>query len=357
MIEGTVPVTGRKRSVWWVDPRWMDPQPFRRWLAPFLLVANVAAASPLAHGPGGDRMGGMVAGAAFGVLLAFLAVNRNWYFGRGAMRVVSIGSIATSVATVAVGLRDFVQGTFDGYGSAARGAAGIVERGPDRGWGTFATFLFGSIVVGMVLDQVDRRRAREAQQARQLREARDAALRARLAPHFIFNALGTLQAQIEKDPAAATDTADRLARLFRQALAAAGRPLVPIREELDFVEAYLGIERSRLGNRLRVKVDVPEELEEVEIPPLCLQTLVENAVQHGVAPREDGGEIVIRARRSGYGENPGVVLSVDNPLAPSSRPGTGNGLETLRGRLASPADLTVSSSGGLFHAEFWWGTA
>ncbi len=142
-----------------------------------------------------------------------------------------------------------------------------------------------------------------------------------------------------------------------QALAAAGRPVVPLREELDFVEAYLGIERSRLGHRLRVKVDVPEELEEIEIPPLSLQVLVENAIQHGVAPREDGGEIRVRARRSGYGENPGVVLSVDNPLAPASRPGTGNGLETLRGRLANPGDLTVSSSGGVFHAEFWWSAA
>jgi hypothetical protein len=354
MIEGTVPLTGRKRSVWWVDPRWMDPQPFRRWSAPLLLAANVLTASPFVQGEGGERVRIMVAGAALGVLLVFLADNRNWHFGRGAMRVVAMGSIATSAATVAVALRDFVRGTFDGYGSAAHGPAPVMAPGPDHGWGTFATYLFGSLVVGLVLDQVDRRRARDAQQARQLREAKDAALRARLAPHFIFNALETLQAQIEKDPPAATDTADRLARLFRQALSAAGRPLIPLREELEFVEAYLGIERSRLGSRLRVKIDVPEELEEIEIPPLSLQVLVENAIQHGIAPREEGGEVIVRARRSGYGENPGIVLSVDNPLAPSSRPGTGNGLETLRGRLATPEDLAVSSSGGLFHAEFSW---
>jgi hypothetical protein len=350
MIEGTVPLTGRKRSIWWVDPRWTDPRPFRRWLAPFLLVANLVVASPLALGPVGDRMRVMVSGLAFGVVVIFLT-DRSWSLGRGAWRVVSVGSIATSATTVAIAVRDFVQGLAAGLSSDQA----LV--GSQRSTSDFATYLFGSLVVGLVLDQVDRRRAREAQQARQLREARDAALRARLAPHFIFNALGTLQAQIEKDPAAATDTADRLARLFRQALAAAGRPTVPLREELDFVEVYLGIERSRLGNRLRVKIDVPEEIEEVEIPPLSLQVLVENAIQHGIAPREDGGEILVRARRSGYGENPGVVLSVDNPLAPSSRPGTGNGLETLRGRLANPGDLTVSSSGALFHAEFWWSTA
>jgi hypothetical protein len=354
MIEGTVPLTGRKRSVWWVDPRLVQPFVPSRWIAPPLLAANLLLALPDEWRPAfaaGDRFEAIAGGLALGAVLTFLprGVRAG---GTGARRVLHIAAMATSLATLAMLARDAVQGFSEGYGGAVAPSAP-----PVRGWAFFATYLFGSLVVGLVLDQVDRRRAREAQQARQLREARDAALRARLAPHFIFNALGTLQAQIEKDPAAATDTADRLARLFRQALAAAGRPLVPIREELDFVEAYLGIERSRLGDRLRVKVDVPEELEETEIPPLSLQVLVENAVQHGVAPREDGGEIVIRARRSGYGENPGVVLSVDNPLAPSTRPGTGNGLETLRGRLANPGDLTISSSGALFHAEFWWGTA
>jgi hypothetical protein len=363
MIEGTVPTEGRKRSVWWVDPRWTmwaTPAYVRRWFTFPLLAVNLVAAMPWPLRPGSpiaERVEPMVGGLAFGALLVFLADNRNWDMGRGLMRVVPIGAIATSAATVAVTLRDLVQGTFDGYASAAPGAAAVVANGPGRGWGHFANWAFGSLVIGLVLDQVAKRRALAARHDRQLREAQDAALRARLAPHFIFNALGTLQAQIEKDPAAATQTADRLAHLFRQALAAAGRPTVPLREELEFVEAYLGIERSRLGSRLQVKIDVPEELEEIEIPPLSLQVLVENAVQHGIAPREDGGEIRIRARRSGPGENPGIVLSVDNPLAPSSRPGTGTGLEALRGRLRTPGDLTTSSAAGAFHAEFWWSVA
>jgi hypothetical protein len=355
MIEGTVPVEGRKRSVWWVDPAIMRPVMPARWIAPPLLVLNVVVAYAVSLHPGGlvwDRVEVMGGGAAFGAMLVFLTRGTR-PAGRGIARAVYLGAMATSVATLAVLLRDFVQGFSDGFAGAAGAAVVPVE----RGWGHFATWAFGSLVIGLVLDQVEKRRAAAEQAARQLREARDAALRARLAPHFIFNALGTLQAQIEKDPAAAADTADRLARLFRQALAAAGRPTVPLREELEFVEAYLGIERARLGNRLRVKVDLPDELEEVEIPPLSLQVLVENAVQHGIAPREDGGEIRIRARRSGPGENEGVILSVDNPLAPSSRPGTGTGLEALRGRLRSPADLTVSSAGGAFLAEFWWGAA
>jgi hypothetical protein len=351
MIEGTMPAAGRKRSVWWVDPGITRPVMPARWIAPPLLFLNTAAAYAASINPGGpvwDRIEVMGAGFAFGALLVLL-VRGTRPAGHGIGRVVYLGAMATSVATVTFFLREAVR-------SFSAGFAGT-SLPHDAGWSGFLTWAFGSLVIGLVLDQVEKRRAQAELLARQVREAQDAALRARLAPHFIFNALGTLQAQIEKDPAAATQTADRLAHLFRQALAAAGRPTVPLREELEFVEAYLGIERSRLGHRLRVKIDVPEELEEIEIPPLSLQVLVENAVQHGIAPREDGGEIRIRARRSGPGENPGIVLSVDNPLAPSSRPGTGTGLEALRGRLRNPGDLTVSSGGGVFHAEFWWSAA
>jgi hypothetical protein len=342
MIEGTVPMGGRKRSVWWVDPVWSARTPFPvEWVAPFLVAWNVYAASPLPHAaPGGswDRVESFVAGVAIVWGIPLLARGTRGI--RGAWRLLCLAAVATTLASLPDFLRSIWQPTDGG-----------------RTWSSFATWAFGSIVIALVLDQVEKRRAATELAARQLREAKDAALRARLAPHFIFNALGTLQAQIEKDPRAATATSERLARLFRQALAAAGRPTVPLREELEFVEAYLGIERSRLGDRLRVKIEVPEELEEVEIPPLSLQVLVENAIQHGIAPREDGGEIRVRARGAGPGENPGIVLSVENPLAPSSRPGTGTGLEALRGRLRSPDDLTVSSASGAFHAEFWWSAA
>ncbi len=351
MIDHAVEGSSRKRSVWWVDPGIVRPVMPSRWIAPPLLVLNTVVAYAASLNPGGpvwERVEVMGGGFAFGAILMFLPRGTR-PAGRGIGRAVYLGAMATSVATVAFLVREAVRGV-------SAGVSG--EPLPSYpGWSGFATWVFASLVIGLVLDQVEKRRAAADQTARQLREARDAALRARLAPHFIFNALGTLQAQIEKDPAAATATADALARLFRQALAAAGRPTVPLREELEFVEAYLGIERSRLGHRLRVKIDVPEELEQIEVPPLSLQVLVENAVQHGIAPREDGGEVVVRARRSAPGENEGIVLSVENPLAPSSRPGTGNGLETLRGRLANPGDLAVSSSGGVFHAEFRWSAA
>jgi hypothetical protein len=182
-------------------------------------------------------------------------------------------------------------------------------------------------------------------------QARDEALRARLAPHFLFNTLNTLHAQIESDPRGAQATTERLASLFRQVLEAADRPTIPLRDELRFVEAYLGIEKARLGGRLQVRIEVPEEVEACEVPPLSLQVLAENAVKHGVAPQEQGGEIRIAARREG----PFLVLEVaDSGAGVGAHPGTGTALETLRGRLARPEDLRLDRVDGRTVAGFRW---
>ncbi len=348
MISGAVGENSRKRSVWWVDPAWEDrPLVPTRWLALVLLLANVVLALPAVAKPGSAswlRGEAMASDLFFGAALVFLVFAAR-PGASGFLRVSWLAALGTSVASVLSHL--------------TRTAEQLIHPGSapaQRDWARFAIWCAVSAFAAFALDVFDRRRAASELRDRQLREAKDAALRARLAPHFVFNALGTLQAQIDRDPAAASATADALARLFRQALAAAGRPLVPLREELEFVEAYLGIERARLGNRLRVKLDVPEELEEVEIPPLSLQALVENAVRHGIAPREDGGEIRVAVRRTGAGENPGIVVSVENPVAASSTPGTGTGLAALRGRLKLPGDLTAGRVGDAFRAEFFWGT-
>jgi hypothetical protein len=191
------------------------------------------------------------------------------------------------------------------------------------------------------------------------REAQDVALRAKLAPHFIFNTLNTLKAQIELDPAGAGATADRLAALFRQVLERTDRPTIPLREELAFVESYLGIERARFGDRLRVKIEVAEDLESVGIPPLSLQVLVENGVKHGVAPRVEGGEIRIWARWSKEGPKR-LLVGVESPAGDADAeraPGTGTGLAALRGRLAQPEDLSLWRRQDRFFAEFAWQAA
>jgi LytS/YehU family sensor histidine kinase len=184
-----------------------------------------------------------------------------------------------------------------------------------------------------------------------LLDAREQALSAKLAPHFIFNALNTLHAQIEQDPRGAQATTERLAQLFRQVISASDHLTIPLRQELAFVEAYLGIEQARLGERLRVVIEIPEELESAEVPPLSLQVLVENAVKHGVAPREQGGEVRIGVeKRAGF-----LHLWVEDPGSGiSSEKGTGTALETLRQRLESPSDLEMGLVAGRHRVSFRW---
>jgi signal transduction histidine kinase len=112
-------------------------------------------------------------------------------------------------------------------------------------------------------------------------EAELKALKAQINPHFLFNTLNTIAALIHSDPAQAEATVERLAGMFRYVLAGTERTLVPLREELAFVDDYLKIEQARFGERLRVSRDVAPDALDVPVPSLILQPLVENAVQHG----------------------------------------------------------------------------
>lgn len=169
---------------------------------------------------------------------------------------------------------------------------------------------------------------------------RDLALQARMAPHFLYNALSTLKGQIQEDPAEAQQTADRMASLFRELVDYTAESTVPLGRELAWVEAYLGLEKARLGGRLQVDVEVPEELEGVRVPPLCLQVLVENALKHAITPRKEGGRVAIRAER----DRKGVRLSVMDPGdGRSIERGAGQALALLRQRLAKPGDLRLEA--------------
>lgn len=129
------------------------------------------------------------------------------------------------------------------------------------------------------------------------------ALRAKLNPHFLFNTLHTLMALIRDDRAEAEAAVERFSSMLRYILRRqtdAGSPdvnslQVAFADEWAFVQDYLSLERLRLGNRLTVETDIDTDAFDALLPPLSLQPLVENAVKHGVAPRANGGKIIIRA--------------------------------------------------------------
>jgi signal transduction histidine kinase len=147
------------------------------------------------------------------------------------------------------------------------------------------------------------RAGREREAAERLRartrEQELRSLRAQLNPHFLFNALNAVSAEVGRDPDEAREMIGRLAGLLRYSLDAGRRDLVPLAEEVGFVRDYLDLEGARMGRRLRAVLDVDDEALGAEVPPMALQTLVENAVRHGVAPAPGGGAVTVAARVEG----------------------------------------------------------
>ena len=132
-----------------------------------------------------------------------------------------------------------------------------------------------------------------------LAEANLQALQRQLHPHFLFNTLHTISALMHRDTEAADAMLERLSDLLRLTLDRVGTQQVRLKDELDFIDTYLEIERARFGERLRVTVDVDPAILDASVPNLLLQPLVENAVRHGIAPKVGGGMVEIVARREG----------------------------------------------------------
>jgi sensor histidine kinase YesM len=126
-------------------------------------------------------------------------------------------------------------------------------------------------------------------------EARLRSLESRIHPHFLFNTLNSISSLIAVNAAQAEQMVGRLATLLRVSLDAGNRPLIPLREELAMVQSYIDIESVRFGEKLRGSVDVAAEFLDAKVPPMSVQSLVENAVKHGVTPQSGGGECRVMA--------------------------------------------------------------
>jgi sensor histidine kinase YesM len=146
-----------------------------------------------------------------------------------------------------------------------------------------------------------RYRERELQAAelgRELVEARLDALRLQLNPHFLFNTLHAISALIHEDPEAADRMVARLSDLLRLSLDQSKPQEVPLSEEIAFLDRYLEIELTRFGDRLKIEKQIAAEAQDALVPFLLLQPLVENAIRHGIEPREETGHVAISAQRN-----------------------------------------------------------
>lgn len=121
-------------------------------------------------------------------------------------------------------------------------------------------------------------------------------LRAQLRPHFLFNTLNSISALVTKDPVAAEKMLAQLSELLRMSQDGDGKRTVSLRSEMKFARHYLEIEQTRFEDRLRISIQYDPPLAEIQIPPIILQPLVENAVAHGIAPFEVPGTVDVQAR-------------------------------------------------------------
>lgn len=172
---------------------------------------------------------------------------------------------------------------------------------------------------------------KQSELARALQLAELRLLKSQLNPHFLFNALNTVRSLIADDPARAQDAVTRLAKTLRYTLTSPQDELVTLSQELEIVADYLELESMRFEDRLRVEIHVPDEAAGVHIPVMLLQTLVENAIKHGIAQLPAGGLLRVSARL----QNELLMLEIENPRssAPLTTAHDGVGLSNARDRL------------------------
>jgi two-component system LytT family sensor kinase len=228
------------------------------------------------------------------------------------------------------------------------------------GWQLLMGFwLYGGIAGVSYAIQTQRRAHENERRALQaeamLNAARLDALRSRLHPHFLFNALHTVAALVRHDPGQAESAIEKLGDMLRYSLLETNGGTVPFAEEWAFTRRYLEFEQTRYGDRLTVAIAIDEACDACSAPSFALQTLVENAVRHSIATRPEGGRIEITARVSDAQLHVRVRDDGGNGLTPA-QDGTHFGLPALRERLnaiyGEAAQLTIDNGPQGFEVSF-----
>lgn len=195
--------------------------------------------------------------------------------------------------------------------------------------------LFGADCMWLVfyVSLTNKRRFQEKEVRLQLavRDAELRALEAQVNPHFLFNCLNSIRAMVVENPAMAQDMITRFATILRYNLQRDWSHTVPLSSEVEVVSDYLALESIRFEDRLRVNLAIDADAAKVSVPPMLLQTLVENGLKHGIAHLPAGGDLSIRARV----EHDVLLLEVENSgqLSEPKPGGTQMGLVNARERL------------------------
>jgi signal transduction histidine kinase len=238
-------------------------------------------------------------------------------------------------------------------------------------WGEFLTdlallWVLASAIIkatykGRVQAEVKAAQATETAEAeslkRQVVEARMAAMQAQVEPHFLFNTLASIDHLIETDPVRASQMQKNLIALLRASMPTmreanadgANGGVRDLARELQVIRPYLEILKVRMEERLVTRIDVPDGLLSAEFPPMMIQTLVENAIKHGLEPKAEGGQLTVKAEIV-HGKLQVAVADTGLGFGRAATGGTGVGLANIRERLqllyGHKAALTVAENPG-----------
>jgi len=228
------------------------------------------------------------------------------------------------------------------------------------GWLLEAVWLY-AIIAGVSYAIQTQRRVLLAEKSLAL--ARLDALRSRLHPHFLFNALHTVGALVRHDPAEAEGAIEKLGDMLRYSLRDGSGDTVPFSEEWEFTRRYLDFEQLRYGERLNVVTEIDPRSLACSAPSFALQTLVENSVRHSISQRAEGGRVEISARTSDgrlrirvWDDGAAGFSPPDGGLKAAAPQGTQYGLHALRERLdavyGAEAKLDIARDDAGFEVSF-----
>lgn len=233
-----------------------------------------------------------------------------------------------------------------------------LRRQPVRGQDFFGAMVVSGMIGIVFLLHFFYRQAKEESLTHRAAaaEARYNALENQMRPHFLFNALNSLAELIESKHDSAAEMTHKLSDLYRLILANSNRKTSSLDTEVEICRRYLELERLRFGPRLRFSINISDGEGEIFLPSLMMQTLVENAVKHGIAKSIEGGEVAIEVSKTENGSYQLIVSNTGQPLRECANGGTG--LANTRTRLdllyGQSHRFAIRSDSGRTTASFYF---
>lgn len=313
----------------------------------FVILSFILAYNPDARSHLGPYAGDVACAAVAGILTThayrFYIAKRGWLLlpaGKALLRVLASSLVLGCLMTGEVSLLSLL----------------FLGAGRFKQWNGLGPTIFGWVLIILIWNllyfgihyfEASRRAQMEKLEAQVVaREAQLQRLAAQLNPHFMFNCLNSIRALITEDPVRARDMVTALSELLRYSLQSGRAATVPLSAELEIINTYLKLQAVRFENRLAARIEAAPETLAIKVPPMLVQSLVENSVKHGIEKLPEGGEIHVSSELKNGSLHVRVINSGQlGDCGSSSGIGLANARERLRLLYGQDATLTLASQG------------